>query len=105
MRPEDYRIAKEFKRRLCQAVPVIDVLVFGSRARGDHESDSDMDISIEMQSLDREIRDRVYDIAWEVGLEYMTVLSPLIFTHEELTNSPLRSSSIVHSIQNEGVRI
>ena len=38
----DQRIAREFQRRLADVVPVLDLRVFGSRARGDAAPDSDL---------------------------------------------------------------
>jgi predicted nucleotidyltransferase len=105
MNKRDYLIAKELKEKLSRVVPVVNLIVFGSRAREDHDEYSDLDVSIEVASLDKELKEKLYEIIWEVGFENFTVISPLIFTSDELKNSPLRSASIVKSIIEEGVRI
>jgi predicted nucleotidyltransferase len=43
---EDRKIAAELKRRLAQALPVLDLRVFGSRVRGEAHSESDLDVFI-----------------------------------------------------------
>lgn len=105
MNTKDYLIAKELKEKLSEVVSVVNLYVFGSRARGDQDEYSDLDVSIEVASLDKELKEKVYEIIWEVAFENFVVISPLIFTSHELNNSPLRSAPIVKNIIEEGVRI
>jgi len=105
MSGKDLSIAMELKKRLSEQVQLVTIRVFGSRARGNAAEVSDMDVFIEVESLDKNLKERILDIAWEIGFENLTVISPLIFSREELKNSPLRSSPIVKSIQQEGYRI
>jgi predicted nucleotidyltransferase len=104
MNPRDVSIAREYKRRLAEAVELIDFKVYGSKARGDEDEFSDLDVFIEVASLDRKARDLIYEIAWEVGLENLIVISPLVFTEDEIENSPLRASPILININEEGIR-
>ena len=105
MKYKDRGVALELKNRLAGFVQLVDFSVFGSRARGDAMEDSDMDVFIEVENLDKDLKERVQDAAWEVGFENFMVISPLIFTRDELENSPLRSSPIVRVIKEEGSRI
>ena len=105
MKEKDRRIAQELKKRLSDVVEVLDFKVFGSRARGDADEYSDLDVFLEVETLDRKLKERISDIVWEVGFENFVVISPLIFTRDEIENSPLRSSPIVRSITEEGVRL
>lgn len=105
MKDKDRGVALELKNRLAGFVQLVDFCVFGSRARGDAMEDSDMDVFIEVENLDKDLKERVQDAVWEVGFENFMVISPLIFTREELENSPLRSSPIVRVIKEEGSQI
>ena len=105
MKDKDRGVALELKNRLAGFVQLVDFSVFGSRARGDAMEDSDMDVFIEVENLDKDLKERVQDAAWEVGFENFMVISPLIFTRDELENSPLRSSPIVRVIKEEGAQI
>ena len=104
MNPRDVNIAREYRRRLVEAVELIDFKVYGSKARGDDDEFSDLDVFIEVASLDRKARDLIYEIAWEVGLENLVVIAPLVFTEDEIENSPLRASPILININEEGIR-
>lgn len=105
MKPKDYKIAKELKERLSEVLHLIDFRVFGSRARGDEDEYSDMDVFIEVESLDKKLKEKIGDITWEIGFQYFIVISPLIFTRYEIEKSPLKASPIVQNIAEEGVRI
>jgi len=102
----DLQIARKLKNRLSSVVSLVDFKVFGSRARGDADEYSDLDVFIEVETLDKELKDKISDIAWEVGFYNDCIhISPLIFTRYEIEESPLRISSIVQVIAEEGVRV
>jgi len=68
MKPVDYKIAQELKTRIAQVVELIDFRVYVSKARGDDDEYSDMDVFVEVLSLDKKIKEDIADISWEVGL-------------------------------------
>jgi predicted nucleotidyltransferase len=102
---KDYEIAKELKGRLSEIVRLIDFRVFGSRARGDEDEYSDMDVFLEIESFNKEAKNKIFDIIWEVGFKHFMVISPLIMTRDEVENSPLKSSPIIKNIVAQGVDV
>jgi hypothetical protein len=64
-----------------------------------------MDIFIEVEYLDKQLKKQIRDITWEIGFENSTYISPLIFTRYEIEDSPLRASPIVQNIIEEGVKV
>jgi predicted nucleotidyltransferase len=63
-----------FKRDVMQALPgaVEDVVLFGSRARGDAHEESDYDIAVLLRDRladDRDIQRRVSDVSWDYVVE------------------------------------
>ena len=80
--------AREFLSRIKYAVLSVDdkaeVILFGSRARGDNNKDSDWDILVLTDkeanvALQNKIRDKVYDIE----LEFVAPVSTIIRSKEE----------------------
>ena len=45
MNPKDYKVAKELKKQLSDLTSLVDIIVFGSRARGSQGEYADLDIS------------------------------------------------------------
>lgn len=106
MLDKDIQVARELKDRLSTVVTLVDFKVFGSRARGNADEYSDLDVFIEVETLDKELKEKITDIAWEVGFYNDCIhISPLVFTRYEIEESPLRISSIVQVIAEEGVRV
>jgi predicted nucleotidyltransferase len=105
MNQKDVEIARGLKKRLSAIVRLLDFRVFGSRARGEHDENSDMDVFIEVENLDKGLKKAIRDVVWEVGFENSIYISPLIYTRSELVDTPIRSSPIVLNIHDEGVQI
>jgi len=105
MKERDVEIARQLKERLSEVVPLIDFRVFGSRSRGDADEDSDMNVFIEVESLDRETREKIFDVVWEMGFDNYLVISPITCTRTEIEETPFRPSPILKNIYEEGQRI
>jgi len=105
MNPKDYKIAKRLKTKLSETVQLMELKVFGSRAKGTQDEYSDMDVSVKVAYLDDKLKEEIFDIVWEVGFENFMVVSPLICTQEEIENTPLRSAPIIKNVLEEGISI
>jgi len=105
MTANDLKVAQELKQRLAAQASLVDFRVFGSRARGDADEASDMDVFVEVESLTPEVRERIHELAWEVGFKHFMVISPLVVSRFEIEKTPLRSSPIIRNITREGVAV
>lgn len=100
----DREVAREFRRRMAQVVPVLDLRVFGSRARGDAAPGADLDLFIELESATPEVRGQISEIAWEVGFEMDRVISTVVVTRDELEQGAMGANPLVREVEREGVR-
>ncbi len=72
MKAKTEYISKLIRNSISSVDPKAEVILYGSRARGDERTDSDWDIliltdySINLQN-EREFRDKLYDLELEIG--------------------------------------
>lgn len=105
MDQKDLEILKKFRRLLSEKVQVNQVILFGSRARGDAEPDSDMDVLVIIENKTDEIEDFVSDCAWEAGFYHGIVVSPVVYSRDEWENGPEHFSPFVQNVLAEGVHL
>ena len=105
IRNDDLQTGKEFKDLLQKQVSVSEVLIYGSRARGDADPDSDLDILVVIYDEETGSREKVYDAAWETGLKRKVVISTIVVTRREITQTALRSSPLIQSVRREGIAV
>lgn len=101
---QDRLVLERFKKLLQEhGVPLQRLVLFGSRARGDADAESDYDVLVVVEQLDRQIRTTVSRCAWEAGFEDCLLIVPVVVTKDEVEKSPFRSSLLMQAIQDEGI--
>ena len=76
------------------------VILFGSRSRGDAEPDSDFDLLVTVQNLQKADRGRILNVAANLSLEYDAVLAVLVLSATAFTEN--RYFYLYENIQKEG---
>jgi uncharacterized protein len=106
MQEIEKEILKKFQALLAARVPIYQLILFGSRARGDAELFSDIDVLVVVDShLDDKIRELVSDCAWEAGFAKGMVLVPVVFSRDEWEKGPERHSLLAQAIEAEGITL
>jgi len=96
------KLAKEVRKQLTNALgQPVQVIMFGSQARGDATKESDIDLLIVLPSINNSILKITSDIAWEVGFEAGKVISAIPDTKENMKRYGFLP--FYRSIKEEGV--
>jgi|SRR5690606_24887909 len=79
-----------------------EIILYGSRARGDYKRDSDWDILILLNcSVDEELKEKIRDELYEIELETEQAISSIIQSKKKWNN--LRITPFHKNIEKEGV--
>ena len=101
---------EEFIKQIWQAVhemePEAEIILYGSRSRGDALSESDWDLLILVdgpisdERTDR-IRHRLYEIEWESG----EIISSIVRNREDWNSDLYQAMPFYKRVQQEGIRL
>jgi predicted nucleotidyltransferase len=99
-------IINKFKSLISRRLSRYSLILFGSRARGDADEQSDMDVLVIVeQKEDYELLMFVYDCAYEAGLEHNVLLNVVVVSRDRWENSPERSSLLAEAVRRDGIEV
>ena len=97
----------EFVNRLRSGLPenLVDIRLFGSEARGEATSESDLDVLVvvEPDSSRVPLEDRVIDIAFDVNLAFNVYISPRVVTPAILNHPVWSTTAFIKNIKSESI--
>lgn len=107
--PATARAVQQFRRRLEADFAAKELIVYGSRARGDHRPDSDADVAVLLVGARKPFLDtklKMSDVAYDILLDTGINISPLPvwldeWEHPETYVNP----ALLANIAREGVRV
>lgn len=102
LRSQDRQAVDQLKTRLQALTPILNMVVYGSRARGEASPESDL---IEVPMLTRALRRQISEVAWEVGFEQDIVISTFVVTPQNVLEGPLGANPILKVIAEEGIAV
>ena len=94
------QIINQFKLSVEDKYNVITMKLFGSIARGDNTENSDIDIMVKLPIVNRKIEEDLYNIAYELELEYDCLIDVIVLPDNIGNNIPIYAN-----IEKEGVLI
>jgi predicted nucleotidyltransferase len=101
----DAKALEEFARRAREAFgsKILDIRLFGSKARGDASADSDIDVALLFESLTDGVKFKIFNIAFDVNLEFDVYISPRVISKSAVENPIFSAASFLRDIMKEGL--
>ena len=82
---------------------VREIVVFGSKARGEATEDSDLDILVLIDAGDWRLKDQIADVAYELAIGTEVVPTVLVYTVAEWNRLDRIGSAFHAAVKHEGV--
>lgn len=105
----EQKALKTFRKRALERFPerILKILLFGSRARGEGYIESDFDVFVMVDAKDRNITERLFDIAHDIYFEtdFNISIYPVIMSQEYFRKRLKLERKIVVDIERDGVQI
>ena len=79
------------------------LVLFGSRARGDYNDDSDTDVAVVVDDLDRVSKEHILQMIAELELEHLYPISALVIDSKEYARLLKSERRLALDIEREGV--
>ena len=106
LKANEKKALHELKKNLLKKFPDAEIIIYGSKTRGDYEQFSDIDLLILVDSqVNRELKEKITEITYSVELKYDVVFGTIV-EKRSFWNSPLANAMPLHwNIDREGVRV
>lgn len=82
---------------------MVKVILFGSRARGNYELDSDYDVLILLDQVTKETVDEIDEIVWQIGWNNDALITAVV--HDEATFETHVYEPLFINIRKEGLTL
>jgi predicted nucleotidyltransferase len=104
---QERQVAMEFVEKVRQRFDgqLVSAVLFGSRARGEAEPGSDMDVAVVMSSADSEIRKEIRYLAVEVWLRHGIYLSTRVWSQAHWRKLEELRTSLYQNICKDGINL
>jgi predicted nucleotidyltransferase len=101
--PNESKALNSLKIELNKRYELLDLKIYGSKAKGLDTPNSDLDVMVVLKNLTPLIESEIDDLIFEINIENDCLITAIFFDQEELEVGPLSESPIYRKISQEGI--
>lgn len=95
------QLSETLKKEIGKSIK--DIILFGSRARGDSYPDSDYDLIVLVDRETKELEDKIFNLSCEIGWEHNVIIT--VFVYKKSYYDRKKYEPLFMNIRKEGVHI
>ncbi|OEU79673.1 MAG: hypothetical protein BA873_03740 [Desulfobulbaceae bacterium C00003063] len=103
--PNEKKALDTLRTALLQNYEILDVKLYGSKAKETDAPDSDLDVMIVLEDYSPVVESEIDDLIFDINLKYNCFITALLFSRNELEVGPLTESPIYKKILQEGISL
>ena len=92
-------------RLMDENINPLSVILFGSKARGDFDAESDIDLLLVLPDVDIVLRDHIRDIAADVAIDFPAYLSTRVWSEGYFREQTRVNTSLFQEIREDGIEL
>ncbi|MHB1335378.1 MAG: nucleotidyltransferase domain-containing protein, partial [Candidatus Humimicrobiaceae bacterium] len=74
LKDNERKALQELKERLLKKYPEVEIILYGSKARGDSDEESDIDLLILVESLiNTKLEEEIFHISYQIELKFEVI--------------------------------
>lgn len=106
LKDNEWKAVLELKERMLEKFPEAEIILYGSKARGDFDNESDMDLLILINSqVNSKLEEEITHITFALELKHDVVFGKIV-ENKNFWDTPLANAMPLHqNIDREGVRL
>ena len=101
--PNEKKALDALRSELLQNYALLDLKLYGSKAKGTDVEDSDLDVMIVLEDNRPVVESQIDGLIFEINLKYDCLITPIYFGREELETGPLAESPLYKKAVQEGI--
>ena len=104
LKENERKALRELKRRLVKKFPDAEIILYGSKARGNFDEESDIDLLVLVSSqVTSKLEEEIFHISYDIELKYDIVFGEIV-ENKHFWNTSLANAMPFHwNIDREGV--
>jgi predicted nucleotidyltransferase len=103
--PNESAAIQRLKDGLARDFRLVELRLFGSKARGDSNPESDIDVLIVLEEFDWETEKAVSHLCFEINIEYGVLLVPVLYSRAEYESDLTKVTPFYQNVRKEGVLV
>ena len=106
LKDNEIKAIEELKQIIMGSYPDAEIILFGSKARGDYSEDSDIDILILLDTeVNSKLKERIIGDIYDIELKYEILFGPLIINKNDWNKDYKGNPFLKENIIREGMFI